>query len=94
MRARTAIALAAAVPAAAAAAAAALKAGHWKLHYSRHGIWLQPKPRPRCSECHGVGGWWTGGPNPEMDSCWCWSDRRELHIRLLPRPPIPEAPPF
>ncbi|MFI7301357.1 hypothetical protein [Streptomyces sp. NPDC050121] len=94
MRARTALLLAAALPITATAAAVTLKAGHWRLTCSRHGIWLEPEPRPRCADCHGAGGWWTNGPYPDMEACWCWSDRRELHIRLRPRPPIPDEPPF
>ncbi|MER6129754.1 hypothetical protein ABT173_45810 [Streptomyces sp. NPDC001795] len=40
-RLRAAVLLLAAVPVTAAAAVAALKAGHWRMTCSRHGIWLQ-----------------------------------------------------
>ncbi|WP_406016239.1 hypothetical protein [Streptomyces sp. NBC_00984] len=67
--------------------------GHWKLHITRYGIWLDPQPQPSCPHCHGRGGWWAGGANPEMEACGCCADRRELHIRL---PPVParDEPPF
>lgn len=96
MRARTALLLVAAVPLTATAAAVALKAGHWRMTCSRrHGIWLEPRPRPNCPDCHGAGGWWTSGPYPEMEACWCWAERRELSLRLLPRPTVPyDEPPF
>ncbi|MFF2517864.1 hypothetical protein [Streptomyces sp. NPDC058086] len=87
-RLRTAVLLLAAVPLTA-TAAAALKAGHWRLTCSRHGIWLEPRPRPRCPDCHGAGGWWTNGRYPEMEACWCWAERRELSLRLLPRLAVP-----
>lgn len=84
----------AAVPLTATAAAIALKAGHWRLTCSRHGIWLEPLPRCSCPDCRGAGGWWVGGANPEMEACGCWSNRRELRIRLLPVPAWPDEPPF
>ncbi|MFC8878474.1 hypothetical protein [Streptomyces ardesiacus] len=84
-----------AVPLAAATAVAALKAGHWRLCADRHRIELKPRPRRSCPDCGGAGGWWGGGANPEMEACGCWSDRRELRIRLLPvRDPWPDEPPF
>ncbi|WTG38649.1 hypothetical protein OHA66_37925 (plasmid) [Streptomyces anulatus] len=95
MRARTALLVAAAVPVTlAAAAAAALKAGHWKLHADRHRIHLTPVARRSCPDCRGAGGWWVDGPNPETEACGCWSERRELRIRLLPIPAWPDEPPF
>jgi hypothetical protein len=95
VRARTALLLAAAVPLTVTAAAIALKAGHWQMTYSRHGIWLEPRPRPHCPDCHGAGGWWTNGPNPDMEACWCWAEQRELVLRLLPRSTVPyDEPPF
>ncbi len=86
--------LLAAVPLAAATAAAALKAGHWRLYADRHRIEITARPRPDCPRCHGEGGWWVGGAFPEMEACGCWSDRRELRIRLLPVPDWPDEPPF
>ncbi|WUT01733.1 hypothetical protein OHA46_33795 (plasmid) [Streptomyces sp. NBC_00708] len=87
--------LAAAVPlAAATAAAAALGAGHLEVHADRHHIEFQPQPRRSCPDCYGAGGWWTGGANPEMESCSCWATRPELRVRLLPAPARPEEPPF
>lgn len=85
---RGALLLAAAVPLAAATAAAALRASHLKVYADRHRIEItaRPRPRPRCPRCHGEGSWWTGGTFPEMEACGCWSDRRELRIRLLPVP--------
>lgn len=95
VRARTALLLVAAVPLTVTAAVVALKASHWRMTCFRHGIWLEPCPRPDCRDCHGAGGWWTGGPNPEMEACGCWADRRELTLRLLPvRDPWPDEPPF
>lgn len=95
MRPRTAVLLAAIVPAlASTAAAAVLKAGHWRVHADRHRIELTPRPHPSCPHCRGAGGWWGGGANPEMEACSCWSDRRELRIRLLPVPARPDGPPF
>lgn len=95
MRARTAVLLAAAVPVTLAVATAALKAGHWQLYADRHRIELLPRPRRHCPDCHGRGGWWATGPNPEMEACGCWADRRELRIRLVPvRDPWPDEPPF
>jgi hypothetical protein len=93
-RLRTAVLLLAAVPVTAAAAAAALKAGHWRMTCSRHSVWLAPLPRPGCPDCRGAGGWWAGGANPEMEACGCWSDRRELRVRLLPVPARPDEPPL
>ncbi|MFD3976208.1 hypothetical protein [Streptomyces cyaneofuscatus] len=78
---------AAAVPVALAAAAAVLKAGRWQLYADRH-------PRRSCPDCRGKGGRWAGGPFPEMEACGCWSNRRELRIRLLPVPAWPDEPPF
>ncbi|MEV8605999.1 hypothetical protein AB0465_39740 [Streptomyces griseoviridis] len=94
MRARTAALLAAAVPVTVAAAAAVLKAGHWELYADRHRIRFTPVARRSCPHCRGAGGWWVGGPFPEMDACGCWSNRRELRIRLLPVPAWPDEPPF
>ncbi|MDQ0701021.1 hypothetical protein [Streptomyces sp. W4I9-2] len=94
MRARTAVLVAAAVPVTAAAAAAVLNAGHWKLHADRHRIHLTPVARRSCHDCRGAGGWWVDGPFPEMEACGCWSERRELRIRLLPVPARPDEPPF
>ncbi|MEW9513852.1 hypothetical protein [Streptomyces bacillaris] len=94
MRARTVLLVAAAVPVTFAAAAAVLKAGHWQMHADRHRITLSPHPRRSCSDCRGAGGWWVGGANPEMEACGCWSERRELRIRLLPVPAWPDEPPF
>ncbi|WP_328698527.1 hypothetical protein [Streptomyces sp. NBC_00342] len=85
---------AAAVPLAAATAATALKAGHWTLYVDRHRIRLTPVARRSCPDCQGEGGWWVGGPFPEMEACGCWSERRELRIRLLPVPAWPDEPPF
>lgn len=94
-RLRAALLIAAAVPLAAATAAAALKAGYWRLYADRHRIELTPQPRRSCPDCRGAGGWWVGGANPEMEACGCWSNRRELRIRLLPvRDPWPDEPPF
>ncbi|MFD4860667.1 hypothetical protein [Streptomyces atratus] len=94
MRPRNALLLAAAVPVAVTAAAVALKAGHWRLYADRHRIEITARPRPTCPHCHGDGGWWTGGAFPEREACGCWSDRRELRIRLLPLPGWPDEPPF
>ncbi|WP_406416570.1 hypothetical protein [Streptomyces sp. NBC_00842] len=94
MRIRTAALVAAAVSGTVAAAAVALKAGHWKLHADRHRIELAPVARRSCPDCRGAGGWWTGGPFPEMEACGCWAMRRELRIRLLPVPAWPDEPPF
>ncbi|QKZ18611.1 hypothetical protein [Streptomyces chartreusis] len=86
-RLRTAALLLAAVPVTAAAAAVALKAGHWRMTCSRHGIRLEPLPRPDCPDCRGAGGWWTSGPYPDI--------RRELYLRLLPYRTVPyDEPPF
>ncbi|WP_407647198.1 hypothetical protein [Actinacidiphila soli] len=49
----------------------AFKAGAWSLSVSRHQIEQSPKVRRSCPCCHGDGGWWTGGPFPEMDACGC-----------------------
>lgn len=97
MRARTAALLAATLPATLAMATAVLRAGHWQLHADRHRIHLVPVVRRSCPDCRGTGGWWANGPFPEMEACNCWSDRRELCLRLLPVPardPWPDEPPF
>lgn len=100
VRARTAALVAAAVPVTLTAAAIAFKAsraGRWQLYADRHRITLSPRPCRSCPDCRGAGGWWVGGPNPEMEACGCWSDRRELRIRLLPvraADPWPDEPPF
>ncbi|WP_424893280.1 hypothetical protein [Streptomyces sp. XH2] len=93
VRTRTA-ALIAVVPAAAALPFAVLKAGHWQLSADRHRLEFTARPRQGCPRCHGDGGWWVGGANPEMEACPCWSDRPELRIRLLPLSPCPDEPPF
>ncbi|MEU9397781.1 hypothetical protein AB0D86_48410 [Streptomyces sp. NPDC048324] len=83
------------MPVAVAAAAVALKTGHFRLTCSRHGIWLEPEPRPACPDCHCTGGWWTPGPYPEMEAFWCWAERRAWTLRLLPAPsPRDEELPF
>ncbi|MEV0604550.1 hypothetical protein AB0I82_35360 [Streptomyces sp. NPDC050315] len=89
---RTALLLAAAVPASVGVATFVLKAARWQLHVDRHRIELLPQPRRHCPHCHGAGGWWVGGAFPEMEACGCWSDRRELRIRLLPIPAWDEPP--
>ncbi|MFD8726265.1 hypothetical protein ACFV2H_52305 [Streptomyces sp. NPDC059629] len=95
MRSRTAMLLVAAVPLTVTAAAVALKAAHFRMTCSRHGIWLEPLTYPGCPNCHGAGGRWTNGPYPEMEACWCWAERLELVLRLLPRPTVPDGdPPF
>lgn len=91
---RAALLLAAAVPVTAVTAAAVLKASHLNLYADRHRIEVTARPRPGCPHCHGAGGRWTGGPFPEMEACGCWSNRRELHIRLLPVPAWRDDPPF
>lgn len=83
---------AAAVPLTLAAAATVLKAGHWRLYADRHRIHLTPYPRRSCPDCRGKGGRWAGGPFPEMEACGCWSERREIRIRLLPVPAWDEPP--
>jgi hypothetical protein len=84
-----------AVPLAAATVAAALRVSHLKLYADRHRIELTPRPRRSCPDCRGAGGWWAGGANPEMEACGCWSDRRELRVRLLPVAAWPDnEPPF
>ncbi|WP_371606837.1 hypothetical protein [Streptomyces sp. NBC_01213] len=93
LRARTAVLVAAAVLVTV-AAAAVLESGHWRLYADRHRIELKPRPRRSCPDCRGAGGWWTGGPFPEMEACGCWSERRELRVRLLPVPAWPDEPPF
>lgn len=94
VRIHTTVLLAAVVPLAAATAATVLKAGRWQLHADRHRITLSPRPRRSCSDCRGAGGRWVGGAAPEMEACPCWSDRRELRVRLLPLPTRPDEPPF
>ncbi|MET7718581.1 hypothetical protein [Streptomyces sp. NPDC005407] len=84
---------AAAVPVTLPAAVVVLKAGHWRLYVDRHRIELSPRPRRNCRGCHD-GGWWTGGAFPKMEACGCWSDQRELRIRILPLPAFPDEPPF
>ncbi len=91
-RVRIALLLAATVPLTAATAAAALKASHLKLYADRHRLEITARPRPNCPHCHGEGGWWTGGAFPEMETCGCWSDRRELRLRILPVPAWDELP--
>ncbi|WP_051718175.1 hypothetical protein [Streptomyces megasporus] len=83
-----------ATAAVAAATVCVRTAGPWSLHVSRHLIELSPTARRNCPDCRGQGGWWIGGANPEMEACGCWSDRPTLRVRLLPRPPIPDEPPF
>ncbi|MCT9094199.1 hypothetical protein N4G70_35970 [Streptomyces sp. ASQP_92] len=61
-----------------------LEAGHRRLYADRHRIELKPRPRRSCPDCRGAGGWWTSGPFLEMEACGCWSERRELRVRLLP----------
>ncbi|MFJ7416383.1 hypothetical protein ACIQWZ_37120 [Streptomyces sp. NPDC098077] len=85
---------AAAVPLALATAAAIFKAGHWRLYADRHRIHLTPVARRSCPDCRGAGGWWGDGLFPETEACGCWSERRELRIRLLPVPARPAEPPF
>lgn len=95
MRARTAVLVAAVVPVTVAVVAVALKAGHWELYADRHRIHLAPVARRSCPDCRGAGGWWVGGVNPEMEPCGCWAERRELTLRLLPRPTVPyDEPPY
>ncbi|MEU6071418.1 hypothetical protein ABZ864_45020 [Streptomyces sp. NPDC047082] len=76
------------------ATAVTLKAGAWELTVSRHAIRLSPRPRPGCRDCRGEGGWWSEGPYPGGEMCWCW-DRPIRTLRLLPiRDPWPDEPPF
>ncbi|WP_327713764.1 hypothetical protein OG912_38400 (plasmid) [Streptomyces sp. NBC_00464] len=89
---RGALLIAAAVPLVAATAVAVLRAGRLKLYADRHRIEITAQPRPGCPRCHGEGGWWTGGAFPEMEACGCWSERREIRIRLLPVPALDEPP--
>ncbi|MFI5726916.1 hypothetical protein [Streptomyces cyaneofuscatus] len=84
---------AAAVPLALAAAAIVLKAGHWRLHADWHRIHLTPVAAAPALTA-GARGWWVDRPFPEMEACGCWSERRELRIRLLPVPARPDEPPF
>ncbi|KUH36111.1 hypothetical protein [Streptomyces kanasensis] len=86
--------LAAAVPLAAAVTAAALRAARLELYVDRYRLELTPLPRPDCPDCHGEGGWWTGGPDPDMEACGCWTDRRGLRLPFLPRPAGWDEPPF
>ncbi|MFJ5787910.1 hypothetical protein [Streptomyces hydrogenans] len=93
-RLRGALLLAAAVPLTAAVVAAALRAAHLKLYVDRYRLELTPQPRPGCPDCHGDGGWWAAGPDPDMEACGCWTDRRGLYLSLLPRPAGWDEPPF
>ncbi|MEK8141741.1 hypothetical protein NKH18_01215 [Streptomyces sp. M10(2022)] len=93
-RLRAAFLLAAALPLTAATAAVVLKARRLTLYADRHRIHFTPVARRSCPDCRGAGGWWTGGPFPEMEACGCWSERREVRIRLLPIPAWPDEPPF
>ncbi|MFE9348015.1 hypothetical protein [Streptomyces olivaceus] len=77
-----------------AAAAAFIEAGHWRLYADRHRIELTPRPRRSCPDCQGAGGWWVDGDNPEMEACGCWTNRRELRVRLRPVAAWPDGPPF
>ncbi|MFD4224738.1 hypothetical protein [Streptomyces griseus] len=74
--------------------AAVLKTRHWKMAADRHRIHVTALPRPDCPRCHGAGGWWGDGANPEMEACGCWANRPELRIRPLPIPAWPDEPPF
>ncbi|WP_234335873.1 hypothetical protein [Streptomyces sp. NRRL S-1022] len=72
MRARTTLLLlAAAAQVVATAGAVALKASGWELTANRHEIRLSSRPRPRCPDCKGEGGWWSEGPYPGGELCWC-----------------------
>lgn len=94
MRARTAALVTAVVPLTAAAAAVALEAGAWELTANRYLIRLSPRPRRNCPDCKGEGGWWSEGPYPGGEMCWCW-DRPVRTLRLLPiKDPWPDEPPF
>ena len=64
----------------------------WSLEFSRHRIALHPMPRRNCAHCRGAGGWWVGGPFPEMVTCPCWSDRVSRRVRLLRVPGCDEHP--
>jgi hypothetical protein len=79
-------------------AAAALtygtNSGSWRLELSRDLVALVPRPRRTCPRCHGEGGWWNGGPYPDMEACPCWVDRRELRLRLRRPTPWRDEPPF
>lgn len=88
---RSALLLAAVVPLTAAAAAAVVKAGHWHLTCSRHGIRLEARPRRNCPDCKGEGAWWSEDLYPDL--CWCW-DRPTRTLRLLPVRGRPDEPPF
>lgn len=90
-RSRTILLLAAAVPAGAVAAAAALKASSWQLSVSRYVIRLSPTPRRNCPDCKGEGGWWSEGPYPGGEMCWCW-DRPQHTLRLRSLPAYDEPP--
>ncbi|SFD74394.1 hypothetical protein [Streptomyces aidingensis] len=91
MRSRTVLLLAAVVPVGAVAAAVALKAGSWQLSVSRYAIRLSPTPRRTCPDCKGEGGWWSEGPYPDGEMCWCW-DRTQHTLRLRPLPAYDEIP--
>ncbi|MEV8529000.1 hypothetical protein AB0451_33420 [Streptomyces sp. NPDC052000] len=93
MRARTAVLVAAAVLVTVAAGAVP-EAGHWRLYAERHRIELRPRPRRSCPDCRAAGGWWVGGLFPEMEACGCWTDRRELSVRLRAVPDWPDEPSF
>ncbi|MER5886958.1 hypothetical protein ABT160_24305 [Streptomyces sp. NPDC001941] len=92
-RARTAV-LGAAAALITVAAAAVLESGRWQFYADRHRLALTPRPRRSCPDCQGAGGCWIGGPFPEMEACDCWTNRRELYIRLLPVPVWQLEPPF
>jgi len=78
---------------AAAVSRAAARAG-WALTVSRHEICLDPRPRRSCRDCHGTGGWWVGGPFPEMEPCGCTDSRRTFRLRLRPGLRFPDEHPF
>ncbi|WP_410540525.1 hypothetical protein [Streptomyces sp. KL2] len=88
-------AIAAAASTALAAATYSKATGPWSLSVSRHQIRLLPTARRDCPDCRGNGGWWIGGPFPEMEACRCWAGRLEMRIPLLRRPNLwLDEPPF
>ncbi|XUL89997.1 hypothetical protein ACQ86D_27950 [Streptomyces galilaeus] len=73
--------------------------------WPRHGLELTDTPRPRCTECHGQGGWNEDYADADGDYggtnwviCGCW--KLEHHLFLLPLPrrrprgPFSDEPPF
>ena len=67
----------------------------WQLTATTEGIWLEQRPNPACTHCHGEGGWyepWGHDGDADPVQCSCWNYHRFIRLPRRGRPSWDEPP--